>query len=106
MEDCKRICKRICERRTRYRTTPPHHATPSLYASICDATPKPVHCADRTPGLQGCLCKYECVASHPDTQTLFFNGGLMKLISDASWVLIQEFMDKHAIDYVALYSLS
>ncbi|KAJ0532513.1 hypothetical protein HanRHA438_Chr09g0380291 [Helianthus annuus] len=42
MEDCKRICKRICERRTRYRTTPPHHATPSLYASICDATPKPV----------------------------------------------------------------
>uniref|UniRef100_A0A251TUY2 Uncharacterized protein n=1 Tax=Helianthus annuus TaxID=4232 RepID=A0A251TUY2_HELAN len=88
MEDCKRICKRICERRTRYRTTPPHHATPSLYASICDATPKP------------------CVASHPDTQTLFFNGGLMKLISDASWVLIQEFMDKHAIDYVALYSLS
>ncbi|MFS7918320.1 hypothetical protein Hanom_Chr03g00199611 [Helianthus anomalus] len=92
MEDCKRICKRMCERRTRYRTTPPHHTTPSLYASICDATPKPVHCADRTPGLQGCLCKYEV-------------GGLMKLISDASWVLIQEFMDKHAIDYVSLYSL-
>ncbi|KAJ0540982.1 hypothetical protein HanHA89_Chr09g0323241 [Helianthus annuus] len=54
MEDCKRICKRICERRTRYRTTPPHHATPSLYASICDATPKPIVPIEH----QGCRVAY------------------------------------------------